>query len=267
MMMTRIARLMSQWLGLVLLPAALAHAAFDIYALAPRERGAATGLVSRPAEKPYVRGAVTIYGFRPFGMADIDFIGIRAAVPIQRIRSRYSIAYHRLSALSYVEDTFEFAWGFDLKGIWFEPAVTLGRVSVGGDVMDWALFPDLSLRAALSNEANLAVKVKNPLGLKLTRNGSTCPQRIMGGLTYLVSADLMCGIEVLKEPQFPTSIRTGAEWHLFDRLSLRSGLSTHPEEFCFGIGVRVRSLLIDLAMSHNLDLGTTNEVGATYRWE
>jgi hypothetical protein len=265
-----------------------AAAAFEIKGIGPQERGSATHLAlgmvtgsfhipslemsdttweSSPAGgAPAQSAAITVYGFKPFNVGEIDFMSIAAAIPASRLVRGVAVSYQRLEALSYVEQVFLASVGFGSRWAFIQPAVRLGTAESKSGFRDWAFFADIYARTRLRDNMKLAVGIENPFGLGLVKEGSRSPQRLEIGLGFLVSEGLACGTEVTKESGFPTGVASGVEWNAFKGLFLRSGLRTSPEEFCFGVGFRRGHIAVDLSSSVSFDLGATHEAGVTWLW-
>jgi hypothetical protein len=274
---------------------AAGRAAFEIEALGPRERAVATrvalgmvpgsfslmSLEAGPAAgdssadlpeagAPDARagrlGAVSIYGFRPFGIGQIDFVSVVVALAAPEPVAGFVVAYQRLEALSYVEEACLVSAAFGSGGLQIQPAVTVGRVRDESGFGDWALVVDFSTRARVHGGLRITTDIKNPFGLGLVREGSRCPQRVAVGLGLPMSTSLACGVEVMKDSRFPTRVALGTEWTPCRGCTFRCGLKTDPEELCLGVGWRRGCLAVDLASSLDWDLGVTHEAGVTYLW-
>ena len=261
--------------GLWLVAASIALAAFELEALGPAERGSATrlalgvfeerrGSADSSASRPV---ALAAYGFRPFGVCGIDFAAVSARLPVGRPADSVELAYRRLAAPAYLEQTYLVSATIGAGGAVVEPAVRLGTVAADGTFADWVILADISAGAAVSPDIRVAVEADNPLGLGLVREGSRCPRRLCLGLGVRVSKSLSLGLEAAKTGGERTCFRSGVEWATTGALAVRVGLGTCPEEFAFGVGLRLGRIVFDAATSVNLDLGVTHEAGLTVLWK
>lgn len=264
-------------LAAAVLAAAAGHACFDIQAVTPAERGAATqialGLVEPSSCLPRVpmgdsvaTHTLAFYGFRPFGIEGIDFAATWARLPLGRADRTLCLSFQRLRALSYHEYLSGLAYRFKFKDLWCQGALRLGSIRCDDEPLGWALLADVALTLRISDEVCALAASENPLALGLSRQKGKCPTRLTVGLGYRIVEGLAWGVEVEKEPGHQTSIVTGIDWLVLGRLLLRSGLKTYPREYCFGMGVRVGKGKVDVGTGLNGDLGITSEFGVTFVW-
>jgi hypothetical protein len=210
--------------------------------------------------------AVSVYGFRPFGLSQIDFASVSVALPMRGFLKRAGVSYARLTALSYCEQTWAASVVLGCGRALVEPRLRLGALELDGALQDWAVLVDLAARGRVTDALTLAVAVDNPLALGLAREHGGVPQRLKLGLGILASANLGFGFEVVKEPRFPTSVRSGVEWKVLRGACVRCGIKTSPAEVAFGVGFRCGWVAIDVASGLNFDLGATHEAGLTLIW-
>ena len=251
------------------------YAAFELKALPPADRGAATHLARggppgvSAAAGPGAGGgtglrALQVYGFKPFGLDEAAFVGASAEFAFRQDLD-LCFAYQVLSVLSYVEQTYAVSCHLRTGKLRFEPTVRLGTVSLEHSTVDRALLFDIACYALLRPEIEVFFGARNPFALGLARIGEKCPAEISAGLGYHVCERLTFGVEAAKEAGFPTSVATGVEVQLVEGIKLRSGIRTDPKEFCLGLGLRLGQIGLDMSASLHLDLGVTHEAGLTYR--
>ncbi|MFH1311854.1 MAG: hypothetical protein ABIJ00_01375 [Candidatus Eisenbacteria bacterium] len=270
--------LAGMFLAIGLLPMTVCLASFEIDPVSPAERGAATRLALGRVEGTHSvlygddwgsagSGSVRCYGFKPFGMSEIDFGAIWVSVQLGDETHQLSTSYQRLKVLSYVEETFLISHGFRLGRLRCLPVVRLGTVKFDGEQMDMVWLCDLGLATDVRDNMTISVGLKNPLALGLSESGDMFPTSITLGLGFPVAGCLGWGIEVQKESGHQTCIATGVEWSFAGGLVLRTGLRTYPQEFCLGVGLRLGHGMVDVAASVVPDLGATHEFGGAWTWD
>lgn len=250
-----------------------AMAAFDLVPVRPEERGSATALALGPAgawrdstgARPRARASV--FGFKPFGVREIDFAALSAEIPVNARLRKVAVAYRRLDVLGYCEEVYSASAAFAAGDAVVTPTVRAGLAKADGDLEDWALMFDVSAEAQASAALWIRAHLENPLGSGLLRDGSPCPARIAVGVGAAVASDLTFGIEIAKTAGYATAVASGLEFAPARAVRLRAGLKTCPKEFTFGAGVRVGRVAFDVGSSINLALGVTHEAGATFFWE
>jgi hypothetical protein len=250
-----------------LLVVAEARACFDLEPPTPAERGAATRLaLGMAGYDPGGEYTVACYGFKPFGLRQINFGAVSVCLPLSRRVHSVGISYQRLEAFSYAEETHEIRCAFKVRNLGCSPAIRLGTVRSDADLVDYAILFDVALEARPREGIKTSFQLKNPFGLGMRRTGGPCPTLIAMGLGYLVTGRIGWGAEIRKQGGHETSVAMGIEWALPGRLRLRAGLRTYPEEFCLGIGLSLGGCVVDVATSCNLNVGNTHEFGVAYRW-
>jgi len=253
------------------------YAAFELKPLPPAERGSATGLAEGTAARDSSTSgmgragwlrlrSVQAYGFRPYGLQEVSFIGASAEIELHRDLD-LSLAYHSLSALSYIEQTYAVSCKWSSGTLRLRPSLRLGTISLDHSLVDHALIFDITCRAQVLSEVEILLAARNPFALGLVHGGERCPVDITAGLRYTVSQRFTFGIEASKQAGFPNSIATGVEMRLVEDIRLRTGIRSYPKEFCMGLGLRLGPIALDMAASLHLDLGVTHEAGLTYRRE
>jgi hypothetical protein len=258
----------------VLLPAPAAQACFDLEPVTPAERGAAThlavGMVDRAGRarrgNEGDRLSIACYGFKPFGLDEVDFGAVTVSVPLDLPVHRINLSYMRLKAFSYVEETYETSWLISTRGLGCLPAVRLGTARLDGDLLGWTVLIDLAFEARPATGTRISIDLTNPAGLGLRKGNGTCPTVISVGLGYLVTPRIAWGGAVRKQGGHETSVAMGFEWAILDRLDLRAGLKTYPEQFSVGTGLCLGGCTVDIATSVNLEVGTTHEFGVACAW-
>lgn len=250
-----------------------AMAAFDLLPVRPEERGAATSLAFGPAgvwadssgNPP--SASASIFGFKPFGVREIDFAAVSAEIPVNARLRKVALSYRRLDALGYCEEVCSASAAFAAGRATLTPTVRVGLAKADGDLVDWALLFDISAEAEASAGVWIRSLLENPLGFGLRREASRCPARIAVGVGAAVASGLTFGIEIAKTAGYATAVASGLEFAPARTVRLRAGLKTCPKEFTFGAGVRLGRIAFDVGSSIDLALGVTHEAGATFFWK
>ena len=242
-------------------------AALDLEAADPAERGASTALALVARFSPRPGGTAAVYGFKPFGLAEIDFAAVAVTVSAGRFPEGAVISYERLGAPSYAEQTWGLALGSGFGPVTVEPRLRVAGISAAGGFDDWAVLVDLAARSRISRSLRVAAALENPLSLGLVRAKGSVPQRVRVGLGVLAADGLGFGFEMVKEPRFAASFRSGVEWRAAGCFVVRSGVRTSPAVVSFGIGLAWKAVTLDWAVACDFELGVTYEAGLTVAWK
>ncbi len=92
------------------------------------------------------------------------------------------------------------------------------------------------------------------------------PQVLAIGVSYQATATARILVDLVKDIDFPLSVRSGLEVYPIPRLALRAGVHTTPTRFAAGTGLRLGRLHADLAAHRHLELGWTPAVALGLRW-
>ena len=81
------------------------------------------------------------------------------------------------------------------------------------------------------------------------------------GISYDIYENIALNSTIIKELDFPASLRVGIEYNLIKHLDLRLGLSDKPNSFSSGIGINYSYFQFDYAIFTHQDLGITHQIG------
>lgn len=107
-----------------------------------------------------------------------------------------------------------------------------------------------------------ATNVNNPSLVE----GELLPQTLSVGLTYKADSEILVVADVIKDLDFPVSMRGGIEVYPISILALRAGLTTTPTQFAGGVGLRLNHLHADLAAEQHLELGWSPSASLRIDW-
>ena len=123
---------------------------------------------------------------------------------------------------------------------------------------------ELGVLARVTKHFHLAAHVFSPLQVQLP-NGDKLPSVFKLGGAYIPSSKVRIAAEIEKDLENPFVGRFGVEYHPIPALYIRAGVATTPIVGSFGLGLKVKSLRIDLATSYHIVLGFTPSLGLSYR--
>jgi hypothetical protein len=253
-------------------------AVFEIDGSGPRQRGCATAMALGPMGTPPAgclvwpagcegaSGEIEIYGFRPFGLRQVDFAAISARVARGGALREVGVSCQRLQAAGYHEEVYSVRVSLAAGPVLVRPAVRFGMTGVEDMFADWALLADCRASVLVHQCLRAEVGLDNPFGLGLHRGGSRAPTALDAGLAVAASDQLTFGMELAKSNGFPTCLATGIELESRGGLRLRAGVKTCPREMALGVGLSRGTIAVEVASSINLDLGATHEAGVRLLW-
>lgn len=112
----------------------------------------------------------------------------------------------------------------------------------------------------------IGTHVFNPSHSSLGSSGNL-PASFGIGMVYKPSSNILLTIQgddnTLSDPIF----RTGLEYYPAKSICLRAGMATNPAIFSFGLGWKIKSLIMDLAFSYHEVLGYTPYISLSYTFD
>ena len=117
----------------------------------------------------------------------------------------------------------------------------------------------------LSKELTLGVHIYNPSRTKLITYGNQRVPTIMKlGLDYRFSEKVMLAASTEKDMDVEAIVNVGVEYHIAELLYLRTGISTNPNQYAFGIGMQFKDVKVDMSSSFHQTLGATPSISIIY---
>ena len=90
------------------------------------------------------------------------------------------------------------------------------------------------------------------------------PTVIKAGISYRPTEQLMVNIEGEKEILLDPQFKMGIEYVLVQKLWIRAGLQTRPDNLFFGMGFKPKRFQVNYALSQNYRLGYTHHFSLDY---
>lgn len=124
---------------------------------------------------------------------------------------------------------------------------------------------ETGLLANLSPKMVIGAHLYNPLNARIAKlSDERAPSGVNFGLAYHASKQFLITSEVEKFIDEKINIRTGIEYYLVDALAIRTGISTQPAQFSFGVGLNVRKFTIDISTCRHQVLGFSPQASISY---
>ena len=114
---------------------------------------------------------------------------------------------------------------------------------------------------------SIGAKVFNPVRAKNNLDfEEELPSIINVGFAYQPSEKIVVCIEGEQNLQDDLRIKSGVEYHIIDQLYLRAGYLSNPSMFTTGIGLKIKTLQLDLSSQFHQQLGVTPGLGIRYEF-
>ena len=131
-----------------------------------------------------------------------------------------------------------------------------------------AITAEAGIQAKLSSHMWIGAHLYNPTQAKIggPYNEKT-PTTFGAGLGYTFNDQVLMCVQADKDIDRDAQYRVGIEYRPVKALFVRTGMSTGPVQAHFGVGVRVKTFEIDLAVAARSQLGITPMFNLNYRFE
>ncbi len=201
------------------------------------------------------RFLVPEYGYKTFGVV----------VPTKRGVIGMSFSYFGYSLYNEKKIGLAYAKSFSDK---FSIGIQLNYLNtfIGHDYgSKGTLAVEVGFMAQPIENVFIGAHVYNPTRSKLAiYEDERVPTIYRLGIGYKAGERAFIGVEIEKQLDYVPRFKAGVEYGLTENFFLRTGLSIKPLENSFGVGYKVKGLIIDLAFSTNRELGMTPHVSMIY---
>ena len=98
-------------------------------------------------------------------------------------------------------------------------------------------------------------------------NDERIPTILTFGISYSFSEKVLCAVEAEKDIDYKALYKIGIEYHFMENLFLRAGVTSNPNEMCFGLGYVYKKIKADVSFTNHQILGLTPHVGFSYSFK
>ncbi|MGE5400609.1 MAG: hypothetical protein ACM3S2_09410 [Ignavibacteriales bacterium] len=161
----------------------------------------------------------------------------------------------------YRENRLSLAYACKLPAICLGAAVNYNNVSIKNYGAAGAVTLDLGILAGLTDYLSWGLSIHNLFHSSFGNEKDQIPQIFSSGFSYRASDEITLNASLEKDRAYPPSVRAGIEYDIIRYLALRIGLSTEPDKFTAGIGLKYSYFEFDYAVFSHQDLGITHQAG------
>ena len=124
---------------------------------------------------------------------------------------------------------------------------------------------ELSLMGAITKNFSVGAHVFNPVGAKYNEY-ATIPACYRLGLGWFPVKEVLVVAEMEMQTDEKANIKCGVEYNPLKIISLRTGFSSYPQLWDFGIGLNLNDFTIDLTPTWDMTLGWSTHVSLSYQF-
>ena len=228
----------------------------------------AWGIFSNPAATGHRSSAAVNYTI-PYG--DSDLGDIAGAVNISRLsfdaKGTISVGFNRYSANDYHETTCIVGYGREIL-----PSVRLG-VSISRMTQKFDGFGDDSatginagIQAELTPIVSLGISSMNLNSPTIGESNTLLPRTTLTGLAFHFPTGSLLTVNALTDLDRSSRLLAGGEFVVSPMMHFMIGVATNPSLISGGVSFGTDAIKATIAVSRNLDLGTTSSFGLEAGW-
>ena len=197
-----------------------------------------------------------IYSERRFMLRELSLYDAVFVLPTRSGNFGFNAAYNGFN--EYYEAQAGLAYGRRL-GDRFSLGVQFNyyTIRIAGYGGGSALFIEAGALIQLTAQLRAGMHVYNPAGGQLRNTGEKLPFVYTTGLGYDASRQFSISVEMQKETDQPPDVNVSLQYQLHPRVMTRGGIATSTSRLWLGIGIAVRFLRVEVAVSYHPQLGAT----------
>lgn len=123
---------------------------------------------------------------------------------------------------------------------------------------------DVGINYNINSKLNFGFYVLNPSSQQFEKINSRLPSVLSIGGAYQISDKVLLAGALAKSLNGKINTHFGLDYQLLNAFSLRGGLSTKPFKQYAGFGFSLKHLIIDTAISNDINLGLTPQIALAY---
>ncbi len=205
-----------------------------------------------------------LYYAHPFGMKEITTGAFAAAVPLKV--GHFAAGFSSFGNEIYREQTTMFAYSNSVRDkLSFGINLHYMKLQINEYGSNFSLQIDIGFLVKLNEKFQWGISATNVNRAKIGESNEQLPQTISSGFSLKPSPDLIFNMDIFKDIDYPAELRLGIEYQIFNRIALRTGLTTQPENFCAGLGFIFSLFQIEYAVATHSDLGLTHQFGVQFQ--
>lgn len=225
----------------------------------------ADAIFLNPGGLARVSGAeLSLFYQKPFGLENVNFASLAATFPL--FGQRFSAGITNLGNAIYTEQTFTLGFSHDFQErVFFGLALNYQMLKIDDYGSTGTPGIDIGFVVPLTDRLNWGFYTRNLNRPSISESEEEIAQTMVSGISFAPANDFIVNFEVYKEVRFDEEFRFGAEYTIFDKLALRTGIANHPDRFSAGFGLLTNPVRMDYAFFTHNDLGATHQVSLSFR--
>lgn len=210
--------------------------------------------------------SVGVFISNKFGIKELGLKSFTVAKPVQRYGS-FALSYSYFGFELFNENKFGFAYSLKLAkrlsaGIQIDYLLTSQALDYGNN---GAVAGEIGILSEPIDNLYIGAHLFNPWRADYSDYSNTkIPTILRVGMAYNFSKKMIFTIEGQKDLEYKPIFRAGIEYNVFKNFIIRTGISTQPIEYSFGIGYKYKIIIIDIAFINHQVLGYYLQFGLSF---
>lgn len=215
-------------------------------------------LFANPASLYNNAQGVAFYSLRNYGISELTDIAFSGNYKLQT--GQLSAGIHRYGDELYNETNIKLGYAFKWQSVHWGVSTGLHVLGFGGDYGSGsAITLDIGGSIPIQDDWVIAAYASNLFGgaYKFEESDEELASAISIGLKYNLEERALLLLDVVKDVQFPLSIRAGVEVDIISNFVGRVGVSSEPNTYSGGIGYEATRFAFSFVVQNHQILGVS----------
>ncbi len=198
-----------------------------------------------------------------YGLAD-GFHSVGAGIIIPTSIGNGSLSAYRFGDELFSQQKLSLGWAHQINRMGVGARINYFQHHAEGYGTRANLVLDVGGVATIIPRLAFGLNITNVNQAKLSEE-ERIPTVVQAGLAYHPVKTLLFIVETEKDVAYEAVFKLGMEYKIIEKLSLRTGISTHPVQMHYGMGFNLKKFKIDYALITHPQLGFSNQLSVSYR--
>lgn len=220
---------------------------------------------SNPAWMSTDQSSVSFFGYRFSGFSELTDMAVSLTQP--SAFGTFGLGAHRYGYEHFTEQRFIFAMKQHLDRVHAGLSLSYQHISFG---------ESYGSAAAVGISFGLGIQVTETLSLgaramhlnrpAYANSEELIPGELATGVGYKISNIAFLTADIVKDPDFPVSFRSGLSIEIVESLFIRSGITGKPSSYSFGFGYQPGDWQVNLGVQQHHALGLSAAMDFVYHF-
>jgi hypothetical protein len=200
------------------------------------------------------------YAPSPYGIDALSFGGVVLVIPEGEMTGAVSFTSFGYEIYREMTGTYSHALCLSEKfSIGINININSLRIARYGSAVSFGL--DFSTMYQITEGIQWGFSLLNWNGPSLGQNREKLPRWYATGLSFEPASFARLNLVILKDINYPVSLRTGIDIMPFDGISFRCGVSQHPSKISGGVHILYHDVGVSYGAAMDTDLGLLHTIG------